>query len=171
VVPVIVLTGPVGAGKSTVGAEIAARLRENGVSHGLVDLPRIGDAWPPSPDDPWNERLIHRNLECIWSNFRAAAMSRLIVCRVLESRSLLRSIEAAVPGSQITVVRLRVPLPTLHARLRAREHPGSSDWYLDAASYLVDKMEQAGVEDHVVDNDRRLPREVAEDVLHRVGWL
>ncbi len=38
VVPVLLLTGPVGAGKSTVALEAARRLREASIPHALVDL-------------------------------------------------------------------------------------------------------------------------------------
>jgi chloramphenicol 3-O-phosphotransferase len=158
-------------GKSTVAAEAARLLREAQVSYALVDLPRIGEAWPPAPDDRWNERLIHRNLACMWSNFRAAGASRLLICRVLECRSLLRHITDAVPGSSITVVRLRAPLELIHERLRAREHPRPADWYLNVATYLFERMDQSPVEDYLVDNENRPPHEVAEDILLRVGWL
>jgi predicted kinase len=155
-VPVLVLTGPVGAGKSTVASEMGRLLREANVSYAIIDLPRIGDAWPPPPDDPWNEHLIQENLACMWANFREAGASRLIICRVLEKRSLLDSILDNVPGANITVVRLRVPLDVLQERLRAREHPLPADWYLNAATYLSEKMEQSRVEDYLVDNgDRR----------------
>jgi adenylylsulfate kinase-like enzyme len=170
-VPVLVLTGPVGAGKSTVGSEIGRLLREASVSYAIVDLPRIGDAWPSSPDDPWNERLIHQNLACMWANFREAGASRLVICRVLEERSLLDRIREAVPGANITVVRLRVPLEVLQERLRAREHPLRADWYLNVATYLCEKMEKSPVEDHVVDNGDRYPDEVAKEVLGRLKWL
>ena len=36
-----------------------------------------------------NVALIHRNLACMWANFQRAGASRLLVCRVLEARSLL----------------------------------------------------------------------------------
>lgn len=170
-VPVLVLTGPVGVGKSTVASEAARLLREAHVSHALVDLPRIGEAWPPPVDDPWNERLIHRNLANLWENFRLAGASRLLICRVLECRSSLRYVADAVPGANITVVRLRAPLDLLRERLIARESPRPADWYLNAATYLVEKMEQSRVEDYLVDNGSRLPQEVAKDVLRCVGWL
>jgi hypothetical protein len=32
-------------------------------------------------------------------------------------------------------------------------------------------MEESGVEDYVVENNERASREVAEEVLHCVGWL
>jgi adenylylsulfate kinase len=104
-VPVLVIAGAAGAGKSTIAAEAFRLLRETGVASAFVDLATLG-AWPPPPDDPWNERLVHANLACMWSNLAAIGARCLVVCRVLEARSLLRHIEAAVPGAQITVIGL-----------------------------------------------------------------
>jgi radical SAM-linked protein len=57
-VPVPRITGPVGAGKSTVLAEAARLPREAGVPHAAVDLARVGAAWPAPAHNPRNERLI-----------------------------------------------------------------------------------------------------------------
>ncbi len=170
-VPVLLLTGPVGAGKSTVANEAARLLRELDVPHALVDLAWIGQCWPFPRDDPWNERLVHQNLACMWSNFSRAGVDRLIVGRVLEARSLLRHLAEAVPGARITVVRLRVRLEVLEARIRAREAARDSDWFLRAAAYLAEALERAQVEDHVVDNDDRPAVDAAREALHLAGWL
>lgn len=82
---ILVPTGPVGMGKLTVGSESARLLREAGLPYALVDLPHTGRAWPPPANDPWNERLTHRNLALMWLNFREAGAGRLILCRVLEA--------------------------------------------------------------------------------------
>ena len=169
-VPVLVITGPVGVGKSTIAAEAAWLLRQAEVPHALVDLDRIEQCWPVPADDPWNERVSHRNLACMWANFRQAGADRLIFARVLETRSLLRRVTAAVPGAQITVVRLRAPLAVLHERIRTRE-ASDPEWFLGAAAYTAEVFERAQVEDHLVDNENRPATAVAEEVLHRVGWL
>jgi len=108
-VPILLITGPVRIGKSSVLFEAARLLREARVPHAAVDLAQIGAAWPPPADDRWNERIAHRNLACMWSNVREAGAERLLLERVLEARSLLRHVVAAVPGARITVVRLRAP--------------------------------------------------------------
>ncbi len=169
-VPVLVITGPVGVGKSTISAEAAWLLRQADVPHALVDLDRIEQCWPVPTDDPGNERVSHRNLACMWANFRQAGSDRLIFARVLETRSLLRRVTEAVPGAQITVVRLRAPLAVLHERIRSRE-ASDPDWFLDAATHTAEVFERAQVEDHLVDNENRPATVVAGEVLHRVGWL
>jgi Mrp family chromosome partitioning ATPase len=169
-VPVLLVTGPVGVGKSTVAAEAARLLRQADVPHALVDLAWIEQCWPVPADDPENERLTHRNLACMWANFRQAGAGRLLLVRVLEARSLLRQVAEAVPGAEITVVRLRAPLPVLHARIRSREASDPS-WFLGAATHTATVLEQARVEDFVVDNESRPPAAVAEEVLRRAGWL
>src|SRR5258708_26863302 len=123
-VPVLLITGPVGAGKSTVAGEAARLLREANIPHALVNLAWIEQCWPASADDPWNERLTHRNLACLWANFRQASAGRLILVRVLEDRSLLRHVAEAVPGAGGTGVSLRAPLAVLPARSRSRESGG-----------------------------------------------
>jgi hypothetical protein len=169
-VPVLVITGPVGVGKSTIANEAAWLLRQADVPHALVDLDRIEQCWPVPADDPWNERVSHRNLACMWANFRQAGADRLIFARVLEARSLLRRVAEAVPGAQIIVVRLRAPLAVIHARIRSREASDPA-WFLEAATHTAEVFEQAQVEDHLVDNEDRPATVVAEEVLHRVGWL
>jgi Mrp family chromosome partitioning ATPase len=169
-VPVLLITGPVGVGKSTVAAEAARLLREANVPHALVDLAWIEQCWPVPTDDPWNERLTHRNLACMWANFRQAGADRLLLVRVLEARSLLRQVVEAVPGAEVTVVRLRAPLAVLQARIRSREASDPS-WFLGAATHTAEVLERAGVEDHLVDNQDRPVAAVAEEVLRRVGWL
>jgi AAA domain len=169
-VPVLLITGPVGVGKSTVAAEAARLLREANVPHALIDLAWIEQCWPVPADDPWNERLTHRNLACLWANVRQAGAGRLILVRVLEARSLLRHVTEAVPGAEVTVVRLRAPLAVLQARIRSREasDPG---WFLGAATHTAKVFEEARVEDYVVDNEDRPVAVVAEEVLRWAGWL
>ena len=169
-VPVLLITGPVGAGKSTVAAEAARLLRESNVPHAVVDLAWIEQCWPVPLDDQWNERLIHRNLACMWANFRQAGADRLILARVLEARSLLRHVVEAVPGAQITVVRLRASLAVLHARIRSRE-AGDPSWFLGTATHTAEALEQARVEDHLVDNQDRPVAAVAAEVLRLARWL
>jgi hypothetical protein len=170
-VPVLLITGVVGAGKTTVTAEASGLLRQADIPHATVDLAVIGGCWPPPPDDQWNEELIHRNLACMWANFQRAGADRLLLCRVLEARSLLTRITEAVPGAEITVVRLRAPLETVRARIRAREAGRDPQWYLDVAGYLAPRLEDAHVEDHVVDNHDRSAAETAAEVLRVAGWL
>jgi hypothetical protein len=170
-VPVLLITGVVGVGKTTVTAEASRLLSEVGIPHAVVDLAVIGSCWPAPPDDPWNEKLIHSNRACMWTNFQRAGAGRLLLCRVLEARSLLRRISEAVPGAVITVVRLRSPLEAVRTRIRAREAGRDPRWYLDATEYLTPRLEDANVEDHVVDNYDRGAEQTAAEVLRVAGWL
>src|SRR5215472_18855149 len=61
-VPVLLVTGPVGVGKTVVTGEAARLLSEAGIPHAMADLAVIGACWPPPADDRWNEELIHANL-------------------------------------------------------------------------------------------------------------
>lgn len=169
-VPVLLFTGPTGAGKSTVAAEAARLLEEAGIPHAMVDLGVIAECSPRPADDPWNETLVHRNLACMWRNFRAAGAGRLILYRVLEDRSL-QAVAEAVPGAQITVVRLTAELGELTARIRRREAGRDPQWYLDMAVYLTETLGRRAVEDHVVSNQDRPAAAAAAEALHLAGWL
>ena len=169
-VPVLLITGPVGVGKTRTASAASGLLTERGMRHACVDLPQISKAFPARDDDPWNEELAHRNLACMWVNFRAIGAERLIITRVLETRSLLRRITEAVPRADVVVVRLRAPLDVVEARIRERNrsHP---EWFLDAAAYLVPTMDEQRVEDHLIDNDALSIDATAREVLRVTGWI
>jgi hypothetical protein len=170
-VPVLLFTGPTGAGKTRVAMEAARLLDEACIPHAMVDLHMIHECSPRPADDPWNELLIHRNLACMWRNFREAGAGRLILSRALEDRGLLLPIAQAVPGARITVVRLTAGLGELHARIRAREAGRDPQWYLDMATYLASKLPACAVEDHVVSNENRSATSAAAEALRITGWL
>jgi len=171
VTPVLLVTGPVGVGKTAVLHEADRLLTKGQIPHATLVLEAIGQSWPVPADDEWNERIAYRNLACVWSNFAAGGAERLLLERVLEQRSQLRHLEAAIPGAEVIVVRLRAPLALIEKRVRAREPHAVSEWHFGAARWLTPRMDEWAVEDHLVENDDRPLTEVAAEVLQSAGWL
>ena len=78
-VPLLLLTGTVRVGKSTVAAAINDELAERQIPNAAVDLDALVWQWPP--DSPWNHRLMLDNLGAIWPNFVARRVTHLVLAR------------------------------------------------------------------------------------------
>lgn len=171
-VPTVIVTGPVGVGKTTVAGEMGLLLRDAKVPHATVDFDELTACYPrPTDDDRWGTRLGLTNLAALWKNYDRAGARRLIIARVLESRSELDGFREAVPGAEIKVVRLRATPETLQARVRQRGPGGGMQWHLSRAVELAPLMDAQQVEDLLVETDRRGAVDIARDILLRVGWL
>lgn len=171
-VPTLLLTGPVGVGKSTVLYEMSSLLAAADIRHASVDFDALTECHPlPADDDRWGTRIGMSNLAAIWRNYAAAGIDRLLIARVIEDRAELAGYARAVPGAEITIVRLRASRPTLRQRIRRRGQPAGLQWHLDRAVELAEKMELQPVEDFVVDTDGRGPTDVAGEILLSAKWL
>jgi broad-specificity NMP kinase len=169
-VPVLVLTGPIGVGKSTVADEVSDLLRETGEPHVEIDMDSLSWCYPRPDGDPHAVGLRFRNLAAIWPNFVAAGARRAVISAVVEARTDLERYPEAIPGAELTVVRLQASPATLEERIRRRMPGAGVQWHLDRAPVLAEVMERAAIEDHLVETDGRGLREIAEEVLDRVGW-
>jgi hypothetical protein len=169
VIPVLLVTGPVGVGKSAVLHEADALLSGAEIPHATVVLEEIARCWPPATDDRRDDPIAYRNLASLWPNFAAQGAERLLLEQILEKRSQIRHLRAALPAAAVTVVRLHAPLSLIEERLRMREPYPESE--LGAARWLAPRMDHSMVEDHVVENGRRPLREVASEVLQSAHWL
>ena len=169
-VPLLVISGSMGTGKTTVLSEASDLLREAGTPHAAIDLDWLGQMHPER--DPHGQRLAFANLAAVWPNYVAAGAERLIVARVVEDRAELDHYRAAVPGAQPIVCRLTAPLALMHERLRIREPGMILEQALERATELDGILERTGVEDFVVDNGPgRSIGDVAREVLFCAGWL
>jgi len=169
-VPVLIISGSMGAGKTTVLSEASDLLAEAGISHGAIDLDWLGIMHPPQ--GAHGEQLVFVNLAAIWPHYRTAGARRLLVARVVEDRAELEHYREAVPGAEIVVCRLIASAMTMRDRLRVRE-PGLFQPKALARSTELDSiLRKARVEDFVVDNDAGRPvTEVAREALMSAGWL
>jgi hypothetical protein len=168
-VPVIVLTGTVGVGKSTIATIIHDILYEREMPHACVDIDWLRMSWPERGQ--WNSDLAMANLAGVWANYRAAGAERLIIVDVVERRPYLKRYEAAFPGAMIQVCRLTAPASIRERRIEVREQGASRDWHLARSTELETILDDANVADFVVDNGDRPMRDVAMEVLTRAGWI
>jgi len=166
--PVLVITGPVGVGKSTVLAECNVLLVEVGARQASLELEDIARYWPPDGAD--KSELIVRNLAALWTNYSAAGADRLIVSMLLEDRKGLAPIYVAIPGAEVTIIQLEAPLDLLEWRVRRRELT-QPEAEVSGARWWFERLRGATFADHRVENAKRPPREVAADVLRLAGWL
>lgn len=171
-VPVLLVTGPVGVGKTTVAGEMGMLLLDAEVPHATVDFDELTACYPrPADDDRWGTRLGLTNLAALWKNYQAAGARRLLIARVIESRSELDGFREAVPEADIVVVRLRAAPETLLSRVRRRGPGQGMEWHLNRAIELAPLMDAQQVEDVLIETDGRDATTIAQDILIRVGWL
>lgn len=171
-VPTIVITGPVGVGKTTVAGEMGLLLRDAKIAHATVDFDQLSECYPrPVDDDRWGTKLGLMNLAALWKNYERSGARRLVIARVLESRSELDGFREVVPGAEIQVVRLRAAPETLQSRVRRRGPGRGMKWHLNRAIELAPLMDAQQIEDVLVETDGRDAAGIARDILIRVGWL
>ena len=169
-VPVLLVTGPVGAGKTSVIEEIFDQLAARGVAHAVVDVDAVAMCWPSGAGDRFNQRMAIRNLAAVWRNYAAGGADRLVLARVLESRAELEDYRAAIPGADIRVCRLAASLPALRERVARRETGSSYESLVRRAAELAASMERSDVADFVVGTTGRTVRQAASEVLRKAGW-
>ena len=169
-VPVMMVTGPVGVGKTSVAGEVSALLERAKVPHAFVDMDSLRWSYPSPPGDRFRTALALQNLAAVWANFRAAGAERLVLADVVESRGELEGYRAAVPGARIVVVRLRAPVETLTARVAAREQGLGREWHVARAAELAAQMDRDAVEDVLIETGGRTVAAIARAALERCGW-
>lgn len=169
VIPVLLVTGPIGVGKTTVLLEADALLIAAGARHATVELEDIARCWTAATESS-RARIVYQNLAALWSNFTSVGASRLLLGGLVQQRSELRLIKEAVPGAGVTVVRLHAPLPVLERRIQRRE-AGPPEGELDGARWWTEHFDAVRVEDHLVDTDARTVHDIAREVLQVAQWL
>jgi adenylylsulfate kinase len=168
-VPVLLLNGTVGSGKTTLAWEISDVLSACEVPHAALDGDGFRASWPVT--SRWNEDLLFESIAAVWPVQRAHGAERLVIAMVVEDPTDLDRYRAAIPGADITVCRLVAPDDTYRRRITNRMPAGPSrDWHLHRTTELHDILERAGIDDFVVVNDGAI-REVALEVLRRAGWV
>ncbi|MGN6483514.1 MAG: AAA family ATPase [Thermomicrobiales bacterium] len=170
---VIVITGPVGAGKTTTAIALSDLLERVGVPHAMIDMDHLRWAWPPPPDDRFNARLGMRNLAAVSAAYREAGARVLVLADVVETPEDRAAYAEAIPGTRIVIVRLRVPPELIVQRLRGRDTGDQLAWSLKRAPELDGIMDAAGIGstagDLIVEVGTRTSEAVAEEIASRLG--
>lgn len=170
-VAALLITGTVGAGKTTIAEGGRRPVGGPWRPHAVVDLDQLRLSWPTPAGDPFNHAMEVCNLAAVAANYFAAGATRLILAGVIERRSDLADYQEAV-GCAVVVVRLLAHLSLLSDRLRERHSrdPDGLAWHLARAPELTAILDRARVADAEVETSGRPIGDIAADVLAAGGW-
>ncbi len=160
----VLLTGVYGSGKSSVAAEIAYVLEQQGKPFALLDLDYLSWAGDGNGDRASEFGLMLKNLAAVTLNYRRAGIRFFVLAYFVRSRAEVQEVRA-IFGSPLRVVRLTVPLPSIEQRLAHDVTSGRRD-DLRAAAVSIATAEGVGVEDVAISNDR--PIALVARIRHRI---
>ena len=165
---VLVITGSMGAGKTTVMAEASDLLIAADIVHAAIDLDGLGIR---HTRDDGGDHIEYRNLAAVWRNYADAGIMRLLIAEAVERREELELLRNAIPGSEVMVCRLTADMKTMQARVRMREPGALQATFVARVAELDALLDEARVEDFTLDNSNRSVTEVAREMLARARWL
>jgi ribose 1,5-bisphosphokinase PhnN len=116
-----VLTGPPGAGKSSVLEALSDALVDDDIAHATVETEALTATHPPLEDAQW---LAHVQAACRLHRHQGQRL--LLLATTVERDTDLRAVRDAVGADEHAVVRLEAEPETLARRIVAREPEGWS---------------------------------------------
>jgi adenylylsulfate kinase len=164
----LLITGSMGTGKTTILGEASDLLVARDIVHAAIDLDALGLAHIPQPS---THDLVSANLAAMCSNYAAAGVGRLMVAGAIESRAELEGIRQSTLARRMVVCRLRARLPVMEARVAGRERGINAHRYLARVRELEAILDGASLEDVSVETGEVPITQVAEKVLRLAGWL
>jgi GTPase SAR1 family protein len=166
---VLVLTGPPGAGKTSVLTALVDALSDDDIAHAAVDVEALVWTHPAVTREQWA-----RHVRAICELHRQAGHRLLLVAQTLETDADVTELLAAVAADQVFLVRLEARPATLVRRIVEREPPAWSglDDLVEHAQELAASMPALSGVDLILSTEG----ERAEDVAARIraarpDWL
>ena len=167
---VLVITGSMGSGKTTMMGEVSDLLSTRGVVHAAIDIDAFGNAHDPAGAIDLMA-IAYRNVAAAVRHYAAEGVKTLVMAGAIETRDELEQLRCAVNATDLVVCRLKAPLVVMQQRVRGREPGIWQQKYVDRVAALEDVLDKAAVEDFsvVTDGSRRVT-DVAREILQRAGW-
>jgi cytidylate kinase len=158
----IVITGPPGAGKTSVLNRLATLLEIDGIEFGALETEHFG--W----GSPWlSGAPVLRQLQSVLGLQRDAGRRRFLITATTETNQELAEIVQAIDADTTTAVLLTASPEVVAARIRAREPddwPGKSALIEHAEQLAASMPSLAGI-DVRLNTDDHDPTEVARELL------
>lgn len=165
----LIITGSMGAGKTSILGEASDILAICHIVHAAIDLDALGLALLPSAAG--NDDVMYRNLRAVCQNYVALGVQRFLVARALEDRAQLDLCRAAVSAESTVVCRLTADITTMQQRVKIRESGISQRKYAARVQELNLIVDRARLEDFSVTNEDRSLTDIAHEMLIKAGWI
>ena len=165
----LIITGTMGSGKTSVLGEAADLLASRDTVHAAIDLDALGFAHLPSAAD--NDDVMYRNLQAVCANYAALDVHRVLLARAIENRDDLERCRAAVAAASTVVCRLTASVETMEQRVKIRESGISQQYYVARVARLNAILDRACLQDFTISNENRSLTEVAQEILVMAGWI
>lgn len=170
-IPVVIISGPVGVGKSAVGEELGEILEIAVTPHTFVDFDQLRYTYPRPKDDAWGNTLAFQNLKDVWANCAAAGSLNLIISSVVEDWSFIEDVRRSIPDCNIVTFQLHADVSTLQSRVRKREVGSGLTWHVNRAAELAEILAADDVpRDHSLNTENRSVIEIAQEIADQVQW-
>lgn len=164
---VLIITGTVGVGKSTVADEIYETLKMKHEPVALINLDEFGYAAPHPENDRFNRGLQLKNLAVTWPNYAELGIRSLIIPCVIETQDDLEAFHQALPDAQVFVVQLNATLATIESRIKSRLMGGSLEWHLQRARELQEITTRNHLAHAVIDSNHVSIKQAAQQIIEQ----
>jgi len=167
----LIISGPVGVGKTSIATRISSLLQEDNVPHSFVDLDWLTYTYPRTSADPFNNNIALETLETLWAQARKQGSKNLIISRVIEAKGEADRIAQAVGISEMQLCRLKADDGTLLRRVRTRGVGTNLLWQEARSIELSAALERANFEDFSVETEDRSKIQIAKEICLEVNWI
>lgn len=167
----VVITGPVGSGQSSTAKALAESLEYADISCAFIDMDTLRWFHPTPSDDPFGEAVGYRHVRMMAETYAERGIPTLILADVIETVASRQKLAGAIPGYQLLVVRLDVPMEILKQRLRLRETECQQAWHFNRARELQEIMLHNRIGDVVIPVGTEGVDTVAQRVGQELGLL